>query len=388
MKSGYRKTLEYRILRRLAFLSFSIFLFVMLFGCADASKGSDSKDRGQEIQNAGDNIKAGGDYNCINTDGVDNDTSTDNGSDNGTSTENGSDINTSTDNGSDLSASDKNESQPIAVKNEDITKLGIGLPLEESKVIDLKVESGLMGRKMPCKVYLPKGYGGGEAYPVWYGLHGYSSDESMWLNQVGIGEASDKFIESGEIKPMIMVFPYTKDATLKEINKDMEDDGKLGERNMDRFICEELVPYIDSRYDTVILSEGRYIGGFSMGGMIAIRIAFHHPDMFSKVGGYSAAMISADYSDRQLEEWLFPYDSVDKIPDIVSFDEEKGLDKLTVYLDCGTNNDPFLEGLESLYDALQKRGIKSEFHEYNGGHDLVHVTESVKEHLEFYVAKN
>ena len=366
------------MLQKIAFLTFSIFLFVILFGCADANMGSGGKDKGQEVQNTGDNVKSGGDENS---------TAKDSGSDSGTSADNSNGSGLSADDDSNLSESDNSESQTIAVKNEDITKLGLRLPLEKSEVITLRVESSLMGRKMPCKVYLPKGYGNGEAYPVWYGLHGYSSDESMWLNGAGIGEASDKFIDSGDIKPMIMVFPYTRDATLKEINKDMEDDGKLGERNMDRFVYEELVPYIDSRYDTVTSSDGRYIGGFSMGGMIAIRIAFHHPDMFSKVGGYSAAMISADYSDRQLEEWLFPYDNVDKIADIAGFDREKGLDKLNVYLDCGTNNDPFLQGLESLYDALQKRGIKSEFHDYTGGHDLVHVTESAKEHLQFYVAK-
>ncbi len=285
-------------------------------------------------------------------------------------------------------STDQNKDQSPVEKNEDLGRSGISLPLEESKVIDISVESGIMGRKMPCRVYLPKGYGSGEAYPVWYGLHGYSSNESMWIDQVGVTAASDELAENGAIKPMIMVFPYTRDATLKELNKDLEDDGKFGERNMDRFICEELVPYMDSRYDTIASADSRYIGGFSMGGMIALRVAFHHPDLFSKVGGYSAAVISSDYSGRQLEEWLFPYDNVNEIADIVEFDKQKGLDKLTVYLNCGTNNDPFLAGLQSLYEALQKRGIPVEFDMYRGGHDLEYSKANINQYLTFYAGKH
>lgn len=52
----------------------------------------------------------------------------------------------------------------------------------------------------------------------------------MWIDS-GIGIAADELIDKGEINPMIMVFPYTKDANLKEISKDLED-GKVDERNI------------------------------------------------------------------------------------------------------------------------------------------------------------
>lgn len=269
-------------------------------------------------------------------------------------------------------------------KGANIRSSGFSEPLKESGVIELSVKSEYMGREMPCKVYLPKGYGDGKEYPVWYGLHGYSSNESMWLDNGGIGKAADELAENEEIEPIIMVFPYTKDATLKEIAKDLED-GKIDERNMDRFLSKELVPYIDSHYYTVRSAEGRYIGGFSMGGMIALRIAFHHPDMFSKVGGYSAAVLSSDYSDKQLEKWLYPNDKVGEIADIAKFDRGKGLDKLTVFLDAGKTNDPFAAGLQSLNDALRERGIRSEFRLFDGGHTLQ--VNSVKDYLKFYAAK-
>lgn len=267
------------------------------------------------------------------------------------------------------------------IKTKTFHNLGFTEPLVKSEVLELSLESEYMDMEMPYILYLPKGYGEGKAYSVWYGLNSYSTDEAMWINN-GTADVADELIEAGEISPIIMVFPYTKDATIKEITKDLED-GKVDERNIDQFITKELIPYIDAHFDTVASPEGRYIGGFSMGGMIALRTAFHHTDLFSKVGGYSPAVISSDYSDQQLEKWLYPNESFD---DITAFDEKKGFQKLLIHLEAGNSNDPFSDGVKSLYEALQKRGIPSEFELYDGGHTLR--KNSIKDYLRFYAHKN
>jgi len=271
-------------------------------------------------------------------------------------------------------------------KNQDLIESGFSLPLTESQIIDLPVKSVYMGREMPCRIYFPKDYGSGNDYPVWYGLHGYSSTETMWIN-AGMTESADKLIASNTINPIIMVFPFTRYATAKEIRQDFEEDGKFDETNMDRFIWKELVPFIDSRYNTVRSASGRYIGGLSMGGAIALRIAFHHTGLFSKAGGYTPAVTSGDYSDRQLEKWLYPNDDISKINDVVKFAGKKGFDKLSVYLDAGNTNDPFYSGIKSLNQALQKRGIKSEFHPYDGGHSLEHNNRDFENYLRFYTGR-
>ena len=266
----------------------------------------------------------------------------------------------------------------------DRDSFGIDSPLTESLVMELSLESRCMERDMPFMIYFPEGYGGEEAYPVWYALHGYSADESMWID-FGIAGAADALIAGGAIDPMIMVFPLTRYDSLKTIQADLEDDGKRGESRMDRFLCEELVPYIDTHCNTVPSAKGRYIGGFSMGGMIALRTAFHHPDLFSKVGGYSPAMTYSDFSGRELEEWLYPYEDTETA-DIQEIAASKGIDKLDVWLDYGTANDPFSEGIQSLYQALQERGIDSQLHIYEGGHDLHNAMENIEELLAFYSA--
>lgn len=257
-------------------------------------------------------------------------------------------------------------------------------PLLESQIIDLSVESEIMGRKMPVRIYLPKGYGDGKIYPVWYGLHGHSSTETMWTN-VGITQIADELIDSGEIQPMIMVFPFVKDDALKEFNKQLQEYGKLGERYIDQYISKELISYIDSNYDTDTTSKGRYIGGFSMGGMMALRIAFHHPDLFSKAGGYSAAVTSSDFSGAQLEKWLYPDEVTDELTDVVKYARKKGFNKLQFYLDWGNANDPFSGGLQSLCDALQMRKVQVESKVNNGGHNLF--PDNFSDYLKFYNAE-
>ena len=268
-------------------------------------------------------------------------------------------------------------------KNEYFLDSGIRLPLAESLVIKIRIASKFMDRDMPCNIYFPAGYGGGSSYPVLYALHGHSSTEDMWID-AGLPESADGLIEEKRIGPLIMVFPHTKDADAKEIKADWADDGKFDERNVDKFISRELVHYIDTHFDTMKSAEERYIGGLSEGGAIALRTAFHHPDLFSRVGGYTPAVTSSDYSGTQLEKWLFPNDDPGKIKDAARFASKHHFTKLTVYLDAGNLNDPFMQGVQSLNTALEKRGIQSEFHLYEGGHSLEHNHGDYSAYLEFF----
>ena len=268
-----------------------------------------------------------------------------------------------------------------ASNDSDTSVPDVNEPLHQSQVVRLSYESIHMGIKVPFMVYLPAGYGNGEKYPVWYGLHGYSSSENMWLQTAGVGKTADQMIKRGEIRPLIMVFPLTRYDSAKVIREDMMD-GKRDASQMERFVCSELVPYIDSHYNTEKSPDSRYIGGFSMGGYFALEIAFRHPDLFSKVGGYSPALMYSDFSGRQFEKWIFPGYDAEQICDPAAFARDQGLGRLKVYLDCGSVNEPFSDGAQSLYKALKERGISVEFQMHGGGHSLQ--LGKMEEYLLFY----
>ena len=72
----------------------------------------------------------------------------------------------------------------------------------------LKFQSNLMGKDVNYTIYLPPDYEtSNRNYPVVYLLHGYTDDDTGWLQ---FGEApyiADEAIANREIPPMIIVMP-------------------------------------------------------------------------------------------------------------------------------------------------------------------------------------
>jgi enterochelin esterase-like enzyme len=231
-------------------------------------------------------------------------------------------------------------------------------------------------------VYLPAGYGDGTEYPVWYAMHGYSSTETMWLSEAGVGKIADELIQSDKLTPMILVFPLSRYDSAKVIQQDMAD-GKRDASGMERFLCDELIPFIDSHYNTIPSPGGRCIGGFSMGGLFALQIGLHRPDLFGKIGAYSPALETADFAGDRFERWLATAPSSANKLD--GYAKAHGLDKLSIYLDCGDERDPFSAGASSLEQALAARGIAVEFHPHDGGHSLR--LDLLEQYLLFYAGE-
>lgn len=256
-------------------------------------------------------------------------------------------------------------------------------PLAASQTLHGTLQSATMGFRVPYMVYLPKGYPGGKPYPVWYGLHGNSTTERMWLEQAGIGKVADALIDRGVIEPLIMVFPFTKYDSAKTIQEDMKD-GKRGESQMEQFLCNALIPWIDSRYATIAQPEGRWIGGFSMGGLFALQAAFHHPSLFSKAAAYSPALVYSDFSGGQFATWLNDGSASDWLSDPAGYAAARGLTALRVYIDCGTTNEPFAAGARSLFESLATMGVTVSFAQHGGGHSLQ--TDKLAQYLQFYAA--
>lgn len=252
-------------------------------------------------------------------------------------------------------------------------------PLAESLTERFTIRSEAFDATVPYMVYLPAGYGDGTQYPVWYAMHGYSSTETMWLDEAGVGDVADALIEQGALSPMIMVFPFSRYDSAKVIEQDMAD-GKRDASGMERLLCDELIPYIDAHYSTIPSPEGRYIGGFSMGGLFALQIGLHRPDLFGKIGAYSPALTTSDFSGDRFERWL----STDPTAAVTleGYATAHGLDALSIYLDCGDARDPFSAGAASLYAALNARGISAEFHPHGGGHSLQ--SDLLEQYLLFY----
>ncbi|RPJ85976.1 MAG: esterase family protein, partial [Acidobacteria bacterium] len=81
--------------------------------------------------------------------------------------------------------------------------------LSQGKVLEgLSIDSKILGREVEYAVYLPPDYDTStRRYPVVYLLHGFTDDETGWIQFGEVYLAADRAIAAREIPPMIIVMP-------------------------------------------------------------------------------------------------------------------------------------------------------------------------------------
>jgi enterochelin esterase-like enzyme len=57
-----------------------------------------------------------------------------------------------------------------------------------------------------------------------------------------------------------------------------------------RFVIDELMPFIVSNFRVQTASANNAIGGFSLGGLSALDIGWHHPEWFQRIGIFSGSL--------------------------------------------------------------------------------------------------
>jgi enterochelin esterase family protein len=129
------------------------------------------------------------------------------------------------------------------------------------------------------KIYLPPGYNSKSSmsYPAVYFQDGFE-----YINLASAINVFDNLIDSNKIEPLIGVF-------VKPNNRNIEYGGDLREEYQ-LFFIEELVPFIDSSYNTITESSNRLVMGASLGGNISSLISYNNPDVFANCGLHSGAL--------------------------------------------------------------------------------------------------
>lgn len=170
-------------------------------------------------------------------------------------------------------------------------------------VTNQKIDSKEVGRETvegeeifkKCNVYLPSGYDKEDIntrYNVLYLLHGVGGDRNEWLSGNGMTDNNyiicnivDNLIASGEIEPLIIVFPEGRSAyhwTDRSFNT--QGTNILGFYYFDYELRYDLIPFVESKYKTYANSnvktpeaidynrKHRAIAGLSMGGMQSLNL--------------------------------------------------------------------------------------------------------------------
>lgn len=171
-------------------------------------------------------------------------------------------------------------------------------------VYTTKIVTGLPGNQSDYFVYTPPGYDpkASSRYPVLYLLHGWSDLALGWTE---VGKANlilDHLIAKGLAQPMIVVMPLSYGEMSFVATWETWDDAAARGRNFslfERALLQEVMPRAESAYAISRTPTDRAITGLSMGGYESVTIGLNHPELFSWVGGFSAAVQALDY-DRDL----------------------------------------------------------------------------------------
>lgn len=155
------------------------------------------------------------------------------------------------------------------------------------------------GTEGSCLVYLPGEYGfdPSKRYPVIYYLHGGTGNqrEAAWLIEI-----LDDAITGCLMDPVIVVSPQALPIGWY-VNANMADP-KVISGPIEDVMIKDLIPFIDSNFNTVADPSGRGIEGFSMGGRGALNLAFSHPDLFGAVSSVAGAVV--DWEEEPLQRAL------------------------------------------------------------------------------------
>ena len=271
-----------------------------------------------------------------------------------------------------------------------------------SLIITLSVSSSLiaqMGRvfdnlSMPSKIlkmdrkyalYLPPDYETSQrSYPVLYLLHGYTDNQTGWVQFGEVMTIADAAIKSGKATAMIIVMPDADTGIPGYVN-----DAK-GEWRYEDFFFQEFMPYIEKTYRIRPDKHYRAVAGLSMGGGGSFYFALHHPELFSSACPLSAATDAAildsltnfrytkGITGKAREDYYKNYDVlslIETMPD----DQKKAV---RWYIDCG-DDDFLFEGNSLVHIAMRKKEIPHEFRIRDGVHNWVYWRSALPEVLEF-----
>lgn len=251
---------------------------------------------------------------------------------------------------------------------------------QQGKVIEEQtVKSKILKRNVKYTIYLPADYEtANRTYPVVYLLHGYTDDNTGWLQFGEINRYADKAIADGTIPPMIIVMPNADSSWY--IN------AYDGKEKYEDFFIKEFMPHVEQAYRIKTEKQYRGVAGLSMGGYGSLIYAIKYPQLFSTAAVLSAAVFSDDQmagqpddnyenvfgqlygrglkgNDRLGKAW-----QANSVLDLVQSKSADELGKVRYWIDCG--DDDFLtKGNCLLHIALTEKKVPHEYRVRDGAHN-------------------
>ncbi|NID11172.1 alpha/beta hydrolase [Fibrivirga algicola] len=144
-----------------------------------------------------------------------------------------------------------------------------------------------LNRAVHLTIILPPAYSEtGPKLPVLY------LNDGQDLPRLHMSDVLDSLYNAQAIRPFVLVAMHANVDRIQEYGTAAQPDymkrGSKASAYTD-FVLTELLPYIQSHYHVSADPAQCAIAGFSLGGLSAFDIGFHHPDRFSRIGVFSGS---------------------------------------------------------------------------------------------------
>jgi len=241
---------------------------------------------------------------------------------------------------------------------------------------ELKFRSATLQKHMAMNVVLPQVDTSGP-YPVFYLLHGLSDDHTIWMRHTRL----EWYVRQ---LPLIVVMP--------DGGRSFYCDAVNGPA-YETYLLEDVIPLVDRFFPTVAAREGRVIGGLSMGGYGAMKLAFKFPDRFCSAVSHSGALnVVRGMLRQELREELGRIfgdspeggkDDLFALAEAAAQDSSRIAALSALRFDCGLD-DGLLAQNRSFHELLTRLGIPHEYEEFPGAHTWDYWDEHLQEALAFH----
>lgn len=143
---------------------------------------------------------------------------------------------------------------------------------------DLPADKQLAMPASPVWVYTPPGFddSGHTRYPVVYLIHGYPGDASNWFTLGRADMILDAMIRTGTLPPVIVVAPDVNGGGVR----DGECLNARGGPQVESWLYQDVVPWVDSTLPTRADRQHRILGGFSAGAFCTVDQGLRHQDVW------------------------------------------------------------------------------------------------------------
>lgn len=238
----------------------------------------------------------------------------------------------------------------------------------------IQYQSRSLGKASAFNVVFPEDANLPRPWATFYLLHGLSDDHTIWERRTSI----ERYVGG---LPLVVVMPdggrgwYTNAAE----GFAYEDD-----------LIKDVVGLVERTFPVRAERAGRAIGGLSMGGYGAVKLALKHPEMFCSANSHSGALgflrtTGSEFRKNSPEfDRIFGKAAEDGPEDPFAIVERIDHGRIpALRIDCGT--DDFLLGQNRAFHAhLEKMKVAHQYEEFPGGHTWDYWDRHVQEAIAFH----